>query len=196
MGREKPLNVKMPSLSWPLTLPVRSLPAMRYNWGQRQQSITNTRTHRNWVRQSLCTFCVLIVIKFKCKYMYMFNKVLWTKSRLYAKIWKLFVYYPLIIKLLLWFFFSLLLEDLEAAERITISRKFKDDVVRPILKVGIVQVNVKRYEGLQWNNYVSVRNLLNLGPFFRRGHSDVMNFWEESTRLCTSCHFLGQSWAN
>lgn len=106
MGREKPLNVKMPSLSWPLTLPVRSLPAMRYNWGQRQQSITNTRMHRNWVRQSSCTFFELIVIKFKCKYMYMFNKVLWTKSRLYAKIWKLFVYYPLKIKLLLWFFIS------------------------------------------------------------------------------------------
>lgn len=44
-------------------------------------------------------------------------------------------------------FFIFFLEDLEAAERITISRKFKDDVVRPILKVGLVQVNVKRYEG-------------------------------------------------
>lgn len=44
-------------------------------------------------------------------------------------------------------FFIFVLEDLEAAERITISRKFKDDVVRPILKVKMVQVNVKRCEG-------------------------------------------------
>ena len=64
---------------------------------------------------------------------------------------------------------SILTEDLEAAERITISRKFKDDVVRPILKVGVFGIISP------WKTLNTINSCDNYFVLFYSGLSGGMN---------------------